>query len=173
MNLKLSQFKDSKVIAKELSYDAIRIYLGIALIGKGYYFMQNINELNNLTQETLSYSAFILSHYIIMAHIVGGLCIALGLITRIAAGLNIPILLGAVSLVHLKEGLFSASQGLEVAMITFFLLSIVLVVGSGKFSLDYYLSTNEKHDILGSNFPDNVIELNHNREKEKELKKSA
>ncbi len=65
MNLKFKSFKYSK----DVVLDALRVYIGVALVGKGIYFIQNLNELFELTNTAVSYGDFILSHYIIFAHI--------------------------------------------------------------------------------------------------------
>jgi uncharacterized membrane protein YphA (DoxX/SURF4 family) len=149
--------------SKELGLDALRIYLGLALIGKGYYFMTNLNELFELTSSAVSYGDFLLAHYVIFAHIVGGMCIATGLLTRIAVFANLPILVGAITLVHLPQGLFTNSQGLEVSLMVFFLLCIVLYHGSGKLSVDYFID-----DPKGAHeFTDNIIDFAHYADKKK------
>ncbi len=150
MNLKLPDIEESK----ELSMDLLRAYVGIALIGKGIYFIQNLTELFELTSTAVSYGDFIISHYIIFAHIVGGLCIAAGLLTRIAVLANLPILFGAVTFVHLQEGFFTVGQGLEVSMLMFFLLCVTLYHGSGRWSVDYYIN---KGDPNHETSMDNII----------------
>ena len=155
--------------SKEIGLDAIRLYLGIALIGKGYYFMTNLNELFELTSSAVSYGDFILAHYIVFAHIVGGMCIAAGLLTRLAVFANIPILLGAITLVHLPQGLFTASQGLEISLMVFFLLCVTLYHGSGKLSIDYFIDNPKgAHE-----FTDNIIDMSqYINKKEAQNKKS-
>ena len=65
--------------------------------------------------------------------------LAFGLVTRIAAGLQVPALVGAVLLVHLREGLMSQSQSLELSMLVLFMLLVFVVFGSGRLSLDRYV----------------------------------
>jgi uncharacterized membrane protein YphA (DoxX/SURF4 family) len=141
MNLKFKNFKYSK----DVVLDALRVYIGVALVGKGIYFIQNLNELFELTNTAVSYGDFILSHYIIFAHIVGGLCITFGLLTRMAILANMPILFGAIAFVHLQEGFFTPAQGLEVSMLVFFLLCVGLYHGSGRWSVDYYINKNSDY----------------------------
>ena len=49
--------------------------------------------------------------YLILAHGVGGLLLFLGLWTRWAALVNLPIMAGAFFLVHLKQGFFMGRDG--------------------------------------------------------------
>ena len=173
MNLKFSNLAHSK----ELALDMLRIYLGLALIGKGYYFIRNLTELFDLTSSAVSYGDFILAHYILLAHLVGGLCIVAGVFTRLAIFMNIPILFGAVTMIHLPEGLFQANQGLELSVLVLFLLCLSFYHGSGKFSVDGYFDhldeEAKKRDLR------NIINLGEEREKRKvkdsvnEEKKSA
>ncbi len=80
-----------------------------------------------------------LVHYITIAHLVGGLMLAAKLFTRLAALVQIPILIGAVFFVHIEEGLFAPGQSLKLAALVLFLLILVAVFGPGHFSLDYVL----------------------------------
>ena len=66
----------------------------------------------------------------------GGAFLAVGLYTRIAALVQVPILAGAVFLVHWHDGLLSADQSLEFSALVLFLLVLVCAFGSGRWSLD-------------------------------------
>jgi len=157
MNLGIKSFDNSK----ELTMDLVRVYLGLALIGKGIYFMQNMNELFEMTASAISFGDFVIAHYIVFAHVVGGLCIACGLVTRFAVACNIPVLIGAITLVHVEEGFFSATQGLEVALLVFFLLCITLYHGSGKYSVDYLIDKGNATQAL----QDNILHMQVHRDK--------
>ncbi|GIV57617.1 MAG: hypothetical protein KatS3mg042_0530 [Rhodothermaceae bacterium] len=114
--------------------ELVRIFLGTALFVRGVLFLIDPARLETLMQEQgLGWFA----HYVTWGHILGGLLLALGLFTRIAALLQLPILVGAVALVHLREGLLSPTQSLELAVLVLFLLCVFLVFGPGRLSLDY------------------------------------
>lgn len=130
-----------------LMMDFIRIYLGVALFLKGVYFMQHREELLQLMDSagSLWFAPAAVAHYIIPAHLLGGLMLTLGLLTRIAAGAQIPILLGAVFYVHLPR--LSAlqfeamqRQSIELAALVLFLTTLVFIHGSGRLSLDSAIS---------------------------------
>ncbi|MSU51922.1 MAG: DoxX family protein [Opitutaceae bacterium] len=76
-----------------------------------------------------------LLHYISLAHLMGGLMLTVGLLTRIASWVQIPILAGAL-LVHRREGLMSSGQSLEFSSLVFFLLVVFSISGSGPLSVD-------------------------------------
>ena len=122
--------------------DIIRIYLGIGLFFKGIYFLTHSGELARLIDGsgTLWALSAIVAHYVVVANIVGGFCLALGLLTRAAALLQLPVLFGAVFYVHLPRIMsFGPRQDLEFAGLVLFLLALIGVYGAGRWSLDYYL----------------------------------
>jgi uncharacterized membrane protein YphA (DoxX/SURF4 family) len=82
----------------------------------------------------------LLGHYVALAHLCGGLMVAAGLLTRLAAVVQVPILIGAVFLVHLREGFFGTEQNLELAVLVLFLLVLTVVHGGGQLSVDRYLA---------------------------------
>jgi putative oxidoreductase len=123
---------------REIAIEGLRIYLGVALLIKGIQFM--VNE--ELAQEymakiTIPFFEFISIHIVALIHIAGGFLLAIGLITRIAALIQIPNLLGAVFFVHLQQGLFTRVQNLEFVILVLFLLFVFVVYGGGQISLDH------------------------------------
>ena len=74
--------------------DLVRIYLGMALFFKGIYFMANREYLLQILDEAGSWSLapVAIAHYIVLAHLFGGVLLAVGLLTRFAAAAQIPIL---------------------------------------------------------------------------------
>jgi uncharacterized membrane protein YphA (DoxX/SURF4 family) len=81
-------------------------------------------------------------HYIVFSHLVGGFFIAIGLLTRYAVVFQLPILIGAIFLVHLRDGLTFLNSDLWVAIIVLILLIVFLIVGSGKYSYDEKLKNS-------------------------------
>jgi uncharacterized membrane protein YphA (DoxX/SURF4 family) len=141
--------KDFIQLHKEELVDIIRIYLGIVFIVKGFQFFLNMEVLEKLIESTgLSmgiYTILGLSHVIIFVHIIGGLFLSLGLLTKLTAVLQIPIVLSAIIFIHSKEGIMSDS--LHFAMFVLLLSIIFALHGSSKLSLDYYLENYKEHDI--------------------------
>ena len=126
---------------RELWLDLVRIYLGLGLLARGLLLITNtstsfmIDMLERSGQSWLTTG--ILLHYVMLAHFVGGLMLTIGFLTRIAALVQIPILAGAVFLVHRQDGLFAMGQSLEFSALVLFLLCVITVSGAGKLSLDY------------------------------------
>ena len=52
--------------------------------------------------ESMQISPFVVAHYVVVAHLLGGFLIAIGLLTRVAVVSQIPVLLGAVFIVNAR-----------------------------------------------------------------------
>ncbi len=128
---------------RELWFDCIRIYLGLGLFVRGLLFISSartdffIDLLSHASEPWLISGTTL--HYVIVAHFVGGAFLATGLLTRLAALVQIPALAGAVFVVHWHDGLFAFGQSLELAALVLFLLCILAVSGSGRLSLDHFI----------------------------------
>ncbi|MDR6786367.1 putative oxidoreductase [Pedobacter africanus] len=121
--------------------DVIRIVLGILIFSKGIAIVSNTNSLQDmlLQNNTFGFSGMMWSlaiHIIGFVHLVGGLLIAIGLLTRFAAVIQIPILLCAVFFVNLAQGFSALNSELWLSIIVLLLLVLFWVVGSGPFSVD-------------------------------------
>jgi len=135
---------------ESITYMLVRVFLGLALFIRGTIFIADQEALMQLiTTSGLDwFFPAILVHYVTLAHLVGGLMLVVGLLTRAAALSQIPILVGAVFFVHWGEGLFTAGQSLELAALVLFLLVVVFFGGSGRFSLDHYFFDKRKETNL-------------------------
>jgi len=124
--------------------DIIRTYLGGGLLARGLLFAASANGVRVLAGgETVSSLPTAVVVYVIAAHVVGGALLTVGLYTRLAALVQLPVLLGAVFLVHLHDGLLSANQSLEFSALVLFLLVVVSIFGSGRWSADDRLFDSE------------------------------
>ncbi len=135
----------SKLDNPSLGLDILRIYLGVALFVRGASFIARPDALTSYMERTGQLLVpMVLSHYIVGAHIAGGILLILGLGTRVAALSQVPILAGAVFLVHWGEGLLSAGQSLELSALVLAILLVIGVFGPGHFSLDYRLERSQE-----------------------------
>ena len=75
--------------------------------------------------------------YLILAHLLGGICLVLGLFTRWAALANVPVMLGAVVFVHLKNGFWAHSNpsGYEYALVLLVVSLAVAMIGGGALTI--------------------------------------
>lgn len=124
--------------------DGLRILLGLFLFIKGISFLSNSSDvfyllsqqqsLENLKKASLFFSVF---------HIIGGLMIAFGALTRFALLVQIPILLGAVFLVNVQNGLTLQNTELWVSAAVLSLSLFFMVMGPGRFSIDNKVLRNQ------------------------------
>lgn len=130
---------------REMAIEVLRIYLGIALFIKGVQFMVNEEQAAEyMAMITFPFFEFLSMHVIAVVHIAGGLLLAIGLITRIAALIQVPILLGATFFVHFQQGLFTKAQNLEFVLLVLVLLVIFVIYGSGPLSIDYVIEKRQR-----------------------------
>jgi putative oxidoreductase len=122
--------------------DFVRIILGLFILYKGILFISDTRALLDLMKTTdLQFVNLGLAHYVAFSHLVGGILIAMGLVTRFAILFQIPILLGAVFLVNSQAGFLTVSNNMEfgISLVVLILLITFLVYGSGKFSVDNWM----------------------------------
>ncbi|MCC6866851.1 MAG: DoxX family protein [Ignavibacteria bacterium] len=124
----------------DYAYSLIRIFLGSALLIRGIILLVNPDAITHIAGLNEFYWSI---SYVITVHIVGGLLLAVGLYTRLAALLQIPVLFGAVFFVHLKQGLLKVEQSFELSMLVLVLLMIFFLFGSGYLSMDKYFDKKE------------------------------
>lgn len=119
-----------------LSLDLVRMILGVFLFIKGISFITNTQYLEDLISpiDKVGGGMFLI-HYVAPAHMVGGIMIVFGLLTRWAIAAQLPILVGAVIVNFMGE---MHSQNLLIAMLTLGICIFFLFYGGGKNSADYY-----------------------------------
>jgi putative oxidoreductase len=122
----------------DMLWDSVRIFLGFALVVKGFaYLFQHAALTEIMVQSGVPFASRGLAEAISLVHITGGLMMTFGVFTRLGAAIQIPNLIGAVLFVHLKEGLFTEGQTLEFTVLVLFLLCLIAVVGAGRLSIDW------------------------------------
>lgn len=129
---------------KSLSIELLRVYLGGALFFKGIFFIVHMKDIFEMISYQFPYIDFLLAHYVVLAHIVGGIFLALGLFTRIAAAANIPVLVSALIFVQAKNGVLTTGTELELVALVLVLLLFFVWQGSGYFSADNYIKISHK-----------------------------
>jgi putative oxidoreductase len=137
---KLRQFVNWAETHPKVWLDCVRIYLGVGLFIRGVLIITNaradfVNEMLSRVGNTWIITVAVL-HYVALAHLVGGAMLTFGLLTRIAAAVQIPVLCGALFLIHRSEGLMNSGQSLEFSALVLFLLVVVTVAGAGPLSVD-------------------------------------
>lgn len=120
--------------------ELLRIYLGIALFTKGVYFMGHMDTVLGLLEVgRVPFASLLLAHYIALAHVGGGLLLTLGLLTRAAALVQVPVLVGALVFVQMRAGMLMINQGVDLAAFVLVGLLVFSLRGARRLSVDSWL----------------------------------
>ncbi|SHI79366.1 DoxX family protein [Aquimarina spongiae] len=121
--------------------DLLRIALGVFLFIKGINFISNSQILVDLIKPVQNLAgSMIVIHYVAPAHLIGGVLIAFGLLTRWSVTAQLPLLIGAVLINFLGE---MNPANLVIASVILLLCVFFMFYGSGKHSVDYYLKMQQ------------------------------
>lgn len=121
--------------------DLLRIALGVLLFVKGIHFMGNTQILVDLIQPIQNMAGSMIAvHYVAPAHLIGGLMIIFGLLTRWAVIAQLPIIIGAVVINFAGE---LDMGNLVLSSVTLVVCIFFMFYGSGKRSADYYLKMQQ------------------------------
>jgi len=139
--LAVQQVLDRLYDYRGTAFDLLRVYLGVGLFVRGVFFISDSAHFIQLLSPDAGamLQSTVLVHYVALAHVFGGAMMAVGLLTRPAALVQIPILVGAVFVSQLQGGLLSADQSFEFSTLVLFLLILIFLYGSGRWSADYFL----------------------------------
>ena len=122
-------------------FDNVRVLLGVFLIYKGAFFITNNQEFENLIAPISNFLGGMFTfHYIASAHIMGGIMIIFGLLTRWAIIAQLPILAGAILINFIGE---MRLENLLLALVVFAISIFYTIYGSGKHSADYYFKMQQ------------------------------
>ena len=129
--------------------DIVRIVLGLLILSKGLEFISDTEvPIGWVTRNnTFGFSGMLvltLIHIVAFAHLAGGILIALGLVTRFAVVVQIPILIGAVFFVNLTRGFSLLNSELWISITVLFLLISFWIVGSGPYSVDSWMKNRKQ-----------------------------
>jgi len=118
--------------------DIVRIALGLFLCYKGIDFLYHMSDLTGMMASNKYPNSiwFILAgHYAVCAHIAGGACLALGVFTRMACLIQIPVLLGAIFFISTNEEMLRPYSELFLTILVLLLLIYFLIAGNGPWSV--------------------------------------
>lgn len=121
--------------------DILRIGYGVFLFLKGVEFITEHRYLHDILSIMGNFaSEMLLIHYVALAHMVGGVMIIIGFLTRWSVGVQMPIILCAFLLNFIDK--FNSSEFIQ-SSIAIVLGITFLLYGSGKHSADYYLKMEQ------------------------------
>ena len=122
-----------------------RAALGICILIKGISFVKDSVALKTiLANSKFGISADALTLIITSLHLLCGFFIVIGLFTRWATLIMIPILAYAVLFINAKKGIFVAESEFTFSLVILLLLIFFFVAGGGFLSLDRYLKKHPK-----------------------------
>ncbi len=128
--------------------DLLRIILGIFLVFKGIEFANSMSSVLNVMSTQTPFDGFLLIllyHYLVFAHLLGGVLLALGILTRFACLIQIPVLIGAINFVNLSPEVVRPFSELFLSILVLLLLGYFLIIGSGPWSLDTVIEENSRN----------------------------
>lgn len=142
--LKQINKKDKRSTSKSLVLVFFRIFLGLALFIKGINFARNQELLEKMILniallEKLSFLKIVIP----FIHILGGFCIIIGIYSKLAILIQIPILLAAITFLLISGAIFYYREILF-AVTILILLFIYLKIGDGFYSWRNLIN-NEKN----------------------------
>jgi putative oxidoreductase len=115
----------------------LRLILGIVFIMHAYLALVINGPAGMITYNINAgiRSPEIATWYLILAHGLGGVFLVLGLFTRWAALANVPVMLGALVFVHLKNGFWAFKNGYEYVLVLLVASIAVAMIGGGALAL--------------------------------------
>jgi putative oxidoreductase len=119
----------------------LRVVLGLIILGKGISFISDTERLQELLWQhnVFNFSAVLISvvvHIVAFAHLVGGIMIIIGLMTRFFVVIQIPILISAVFFVNITRGFSAPTSEWWLSAIVLLLLILFWIIGGGPLSAD-------------------------------------
>jgi putative oxidoreductase len=115
----------------------LRLILGVVYIMHAYLALVVFGPSGMIAYQVKSGIPFpeIATWYLIVAHGLGGIFLVLGIFARWAALANVPVMLVAISFVHLKNGFFAHQNGYEYVLVLLVASLAVAMIGGGALSL--------------------------------------
>jgi putative oxidoreductase len=124
--------------------DVVRIVLGLIIFSKGISLISDTAHqqeilINNSVFGFSGMMSSVAIHIVAFAHLVGGILITIGLVTRFAVVIQIPILICAIVFVNISNGFSALNSELWLSLLVLCLLVLFWIVGSGPISVDHQI----------------------------------
>jgi len=117
----------------------LRLILGVVYVMHAYLAVVVLGPAGMIAYQAKNGVPFaeIGTWYLILAHGLGGIFLVLGLFTRWAALANVPVMLGALLFVHLKNGFWAHTKpsGYEYVLVLLVVSLAVAMIGGGALTL--------------------------------------
>lgn len=118
--------------AVDLSLLILRVIVGVIFAAHGYqkFFAGGLAMMEQMGP---------VRYLVATGEFLGGIGIIFGFLSRFSAASNLVIMLGAIGMVHGKNGFFLSNQGYEYNLALIGLLAPIVLLGPGKFSIGKFL----------------------------------
>ncbi len=126
--------------AETVTYSLLRLAVGVVFVTHGWMKLADTAATNVAFQSMGIPFPQVSTYLAIAGELFGGLGLLVGLFTKVAALGPFAVMLGAISFVHLGNGLLAKNGGWEYPL-TLLLTSLLFVAhGGGRFSIDAALA---------------------------------
>ena len=132
----------TRTSAKDYAALAARFGLGIVMLVHGLQKVGFIGDGSWIQSATMLSGAIgigLIAHLVIISELFGSLALIAGFLGRLCAGAVLLIMLGAIVLVHAKNGFFMGNGGYEFHILAIALSVVTMIRGSGAWSVDSVL----------------------------------
>ena len=134
------RFEEIYELLKPFSYPLIRFSAGAMMIPHGYgKVFGGIDGTAGFFKSVGIEPALYFAWYVGLAEFVGGICVALGLLTRVFSIQLVIILSVATFYIHLPNGFLWIKGGYEYPLLWMLIMIAITFRGGGAFSLDSQL----------------------------------
>jgi len=124
-------------ILEPIAYPLIRFVAGVMMIPHGYAkVFGGIEGTTKFFSSVGLEPALILAWYVGLLELVGGICVALGLLTRLMSAQLIGLLAVATFYIHLPSGFIWIKGGFEYPLFWMVVMIAITIKGGEKLSLD-------------------------------------
>ncbi len=129
--------------------DVVRIVLGLLIFSKGIALISNTGYLQELLFQKNNFGfsqmmGIVALHLAAFTHLVGGILLTIGLVTRFASVIQIPIVLCAIIFVNISNGFSPLNAELWLSIIVLCLLILFWITGSGTISVDHRITRKSR-----------------------------
>ena len=118
--------------------DIVRIALGAFLVYKAIDVLRNMSDMITLMEGNTNFGDFtyvLAVHYAVFAHLLGGVLLIFGVMTRFACLIQIPVLLGALFFLGSNREMLQPYSELLITIAVLLLLVYFLIAGNGPWSV--------------------------------------
>ena len=126
-------------LAVDFSLLAVRVIVGVIFTAHGAQKLFGWFDGMGLTKTVEMMGGGPLPYLVSIGECFGGVGLILGFLTRFSAAANIVIMIGAIAMVHGKNGFFLQNQGFEYNLALIGLLLPIFICGPGRFSISHLL----------------------------------